>query len=167
MENLDLAYINFENKRAYFCSLDIEWLTFFDDCIIETINELEVFNGNFEIKKDSTVLHESILNQQFAFFSKKVELEHQKDIVCFDFKFSNGIEINFRTGEVSMSFPNSEKLKDTCYAILLKANYSVEETFQKLVEENYYCLIAQPNEVHSTKPSPTDEEINFFDAFNF
>lgn len=156
MENLDSAYISIENKRAYFCSLDIEWLTFFDECTIETINELNVFTKDFEIK-DSSELHESILNQHFDLFTKKVELEHQEDIVFFDFKLDKGVSINFQTVEVSMSFENLDKLIEICKAILRKANYSEEETFQKLVDINFYCSIEAPNHVTSFNQSSNGE----------
>jgi len=174
--DLEFAFVKLDNLSAYFCVIQKEILSVFDDLEIEHIFSCEIL----EVKgmKNSNLMDDKNFNSHInseVTDSKKVGLplnlnkpsisslieylianNPNQELMFFELSFTNGLILNYY-GELSLQFNDLHSLEKYCKLILEKTGFDSKETFDKLAEIGDYSILYTPCEV---------TKINYFDEKN-
>jgi hypothetical protein len=172
--DLEFAFVKLDNLSAYFCVIQMEVLSVFDDLEIENILSCEILEDK-EMKNSNLMSDEnfnSYRNSETS-NSKKIGLKENlntpsisclieylitnnpnQELMFFELSFTNGLILNYY-GELSLQFKDLNSLEKYCMLILKKTGFDTTETFDKLAEIGDYCFINNPSAVL---------KINYFDG---
>ena len=174
--DLEFAFVKLDNLSAYFCAIQMEILSVFNDLEIEHIFSCEIL----EIKgmKNSNLMDDKNFNSHInseVTDPKKIGLplnlnkpsisslieylianNSKQELMFFELSFTNGLILNYY-GELSLQFNDLHSLEKYCKLILEKTGFDSKETFDKLAEISDYSNLYLPSEV--TKINYFDEKI--------
>lgn len=174
--DLEFAFVKLDNLSAYFCVIQKEILSVFDDLEIEHIFSCEIL----EVKgmKNSNLMDDKNFNSHInseVTDPKKVGLplninkpsisslieyltanNPNQELMFFELSFTNGLILNYY-GELSLQFNDLPSLEKYCKLILEQTGFDSKETFNKLAEIGDYSILYTPCEV--TKINYFDEKV--------